>query len=206
MSDEDAFVALVGAVLTHVTSAANVTSIRDLGLLPSETLALRSGIEPDDILLREAPVTLRLGQATARLNHQRPLRAGRSRAAQFLDGHTLEAWAMQLDRRVFFWPARAPDAFARSLDRAGAAVTLRFDARMLFRRCGDRLDLSPINSGSALRQPARRGDWLYVPATQASRFADARRLRGAARARDQVAEMSLRGGLSPEALAACLVA
>jgi hypothetical protein len=202
VSAEDAFVALVGAVLTHVTEAVNAPSIRAFGLLPPEDLASLCGTRPDEIILRQAPVTLRSGKLTARLNHQRPLRAGRRQEAAFLDGHTLDSWAAQLDRRVFFWPSRRQDAFEASL---AAPVTFTFDARRLFRQCGDRLDLAPINSGSALRRAVRRGDWLYVPATRARDFPHARRLRGAARARDRVAEVSLRGGLAPDALAACLV-
>jgi hypothetical protein len=202
VSAEGAFVALVGAVLTHFTPAANAASIRALGLLPPEALALRAGTRPDDLILCDGPVILRFGNHTAQLNHQIPLRAGRKQEAHFLDGHTLASWAAQLDRRVFFWPATRAEAFA---SRLATPEALRFDTRMLFRRCGDRLDLSPINSGSALRRAARRGDWLDVPATRASEFPDARRLRGAARARLSVAEVSLRGGLPPDALAACLV-
>ena len=202
MSAEDAFVALVGPVLTHVTEAGNAPSIHEFGLLPPEDLARRCGTGPDEIILRDVPVTLRRGNFSAQLNHQRPLLAGRKQEAAFLDGHTLASWAAQLDRRVFFWPSRRQEAFVSSL---AAPVTFAFDARRLFRLCGDRLDLSPINSGSALRRAARRGDWLYVPAIRAADFPHARRLHGVAAGRDSVAEVSLRGGLPPDALAACLV-
>jgi hypothetical protein len=194
---------MVGEVLTHFTAAGNESSIREFGLLPPEALARLCGTSPDEIILRQAPLMLRRENLTAQLNHQRPLLAGRKQEARFLDGHTLASWAEQLDRRVFFWPSRRQDAFVSSL---AAPATFRFDARRLFRFCGDRLDLSPINSGSALRRAARRGDWLYVPATRASDFPDARRLRGDAGSRDSVAEVSLRGGLPADALAACRVA
>jgi len=136
VSDEAAFVALVGDVLTHVTLAANEPSIRELGLLPPEDLARRCGTRPQDIALRDTPMILRWGDVTAQLNNQSPLLADKTQETRFLDGHRLESWAAHLDRRVFFWPPEKDDAFTSSLGKIGPCVRFRFGARALFRRCG----------------------------------------------------------------------
>lgn len=191
----DDFVALVGPVLHHVTAQANLPGITAQGILPAASLASQAGIRPDQITLRRD--RSRVGQAT--LNHQRPLRAGASRAQDFLDGHTLQSWAKQLDERVFFWPSTRGAAFTDSLDLPTAVLTL--DARRFFDAFHDRIDLSPINTGSATRRPAPRGDWIYVPATDSAKaFRNNRRDRGHVKSTDSVTEVSVRGAVTAPAL------
>ena len=195
----ETFLALTGPQLVHVTAARNAPGLAALGLCRPATLARLAGRDPGGIALRRDPVTLHTPAGVAVLNHQRPLLAGREQA--FLDGTDLAGWAAQLDGRVFFWPGRARTAFDASIGAREPTLTLRIDAGGLFDAFADRLDLSPINSGSATRRPVRRGDWLYVPATEADRFADNRRLRGAVKGRDRLAEVSLRADIPPEWLA-----
>lgn len=201
MSVEDGFVRLVGDRLVHATPVENRPGIEAHGLLRPETLARRAATDPEALALRTDPVILTVDGQTARLNHQRPLHAGRH--ARFLDGHDIASWARQLDRRLFFWPGQARAAFEGSLGGRTALVVL--DARAMLRAFGPFLDLAPINTGSATRRPAPRGDWIYVPATEAARFADNRRTRGLATGRDRVAEVSLRADIPRDALATVCV-
>lgn len=195
---EENFVALVGDRIVHRTLAENATGIAACGLLRPSTIAALAGVAEESLALRRERTLLRFGNHHARLNHQKPLLAGRSRAADFLDGHSLQSWACQLDRRVFFWPGRAGTAFRASLDGAGAACDYRLDSRRFFRTFGDLIDLSPINSGSALRVPAKRGDWIYVPAPRAESFRANRRARLGKQSADTVQEISLRADIPPE--------
>ena len=187
-----AFARAVGGRLIHVTAAANLPRIRAEGLRPAADLAAAAGTDPATIALRAAPVAL----PGALLNHQRPLAMGRGKP--FLDPPlTLVDWAALLDARVFLWPARRGAAFAASLaDRDAAALTL--DPARIFAALGDRLWLSPINSGDASRRPARRGPWLWVPAADHPTFAANRMRRGLAARPDRVAEVSVTGHIPPE--------
>ena len=195
--DADAFARRVGDRLVHVTLAENVASIQRHGLLRSARLAVACGADPELILLRSEAVLLSKGDLSARLNHQRPMRAGRAQDSAFLDGHTLESWAAQLDKRRFFWPDRRGQAFAASLQDRGAQAVLELDSRRFFEAFADLIDLSPINSGSAMRRASPRGDWIYVPVMAGwEAFATNRQERGLTRTRDSVVEVSLRSDIS----------
>lgn len=190
----DDFVRLAGGHLLHITPARNAAGITSRGLICAADLA---GANPERILLRTSALEVVSPQGRATLTHQRPLRMGRGKP--FLDGHTLRSWAAQLDRRIFFWPHRKGEAFARSLSQR--ISVLRFDAYRLFETCAAHLFLSPINSGNAARRPARRGDWIYTPATASvEAFRENRRKRGLTRSRDSLTEVSLTCPLPPNLL------
>ena len=196
------FLHLTGPRLVHVTLARNAPGIAALGLCRPATLARLAGRDPAEIALRRDPVTLTTPAGEAVLNHQRPLLAGRNQA--FLDGTDLAGWAAALDRRVFFWPGRARAAFDASLSARSPSLHLHLDASRVYDLFADRLDLSPINSGNASRRAVPRGDWLYVPATEAERFRDNRRARGLTRTPDSLVELSLRDDIPPDLLSLVL--
>ncbi len=196
---EDAFVALVGPQIIHRTLAENRPGIDALGLLRPTRLAELAGLDPASIALRQDRVRLAVSGHDVRLNHQRPLLAGRRAEATFLDGHTLQSWAEKLDERVFFWPEARGADFGNSLDAVGDVFQITFNSRAFFRHFGALIDLAPINSGNATRSPARRGDWLYVPATEAHRFRNNRRAITGKGSADQACEISLRADVPREA-------
>jgi len=201
---EDEFVGLVGEALVHVTPASNVPSILRAGLLRPATLARLAGRDPAELSLRRNPVVLVFPGGAAVLNHQRPLRAGR--AADFLEGVSLERWALMLDERLFFWPGTASERFLGSVEAREPSRVLHLDARGMFRAFGGVLDLAPINTGSATRKPVRRGSWIYTPALgSVQAFREARRARGLVQGRDAVAEVSLRADVPPALLASLLL-
>lgn len=195
------FARRVGDYLVHVTLAENLAGIERYGLLRPLRLAEMCGVPADKIALRDEAVALRADSFSARLNHQKPLLAGRNQVSTFLDEHTLESWAQQLDERVFFWPQRRGAAFAASLKDRGAQAVLAFDSRRFFETFSGRIDLAPINTGSAMRRASLRGDWIYVPARDGwDTFAKNRMSRGLTASRDSVVELSLRDDVLPELL------
>ncbi|MEO0549359.1 MAG: hypothetical protein AAFZ91_05515 [Pseudomonadota bacterium] len=197
--DKAEFVKLVGAHVHHVTLGENLAGIRQVGLRRPYQLFETSKTRP--IGPRPDPILLTCGNHTARLNHQRPLIAGRRSASSFLDDYTLESWAEQLDRRIFFWPGRVRNSFAKSLTDRGQNTVISLSSSEFFDRFKHSIDLAPINTGSATRRPSPRGDWIYVAVTQSVEdFLTNRIKRGLAKTRDKVVEVSLRADVPSETL------
>ena len=189
----DDFIRLVGPSLFHVTLESNLAGIMARGLLRPAEGARQAGFAPADVALRREPETIVAAEGPMTLNHQRPLLAGEAAARDFLSSGSLKDWAMQLDERVFFWPRRMRQRYMDSLGDGRPLAVKEVDAGRLFDIYADHLDLSPINSGAALRHPAKRGPWLYVPATATvEAFRTNRMKRDLVRSRDSVAEVSLR--------------
>ncbi|MEM1087382.1 MAG: hypothetical protein AAGH90_06605 [Pseudomonadota bacterium] len=203
--DADAFARRVGDRLIHVTLIENLAGIKRHGLLRPTRLAQMCGVSADEIAPRNKAIVLQANGFSARLNHQKPLLAGRNQVPAFLDGHTLQSWAQQLDERVFFWPQRRGQAFAASLQDRGAQAVFELDSRRFFEAFADNVYLSPINSGSAMRRASPRGDWIYVPVLAGwEAFATNRQQRGLTRTRDSVVEVSLRSDVPAPVLTDCL--
>jgi len=195
-----AFTELCGESVYHITAATNSQSIAQTGLLSAAALAQRESVDPQTIALRAGRLTLSSG---AVLNHQKPLLMGRGKDTDFLDGHTLESWAAQLDRRIYFAPHKKLAALKGSFEIATEIYEI--DTAALFDALGAHLWLSPINSGSADRRPVPRGDWLYTPATApAEKLRTNRRDRGLVKTRDTVREVSLTCSIPPDVLSTLL--
>lgn len=154
----------IGPKITHCTAAQNVPYIQAHGLHSAAHLARLANIDPQSLLLRNERPLLDQGKFKARLNDQKPLLAGAKSAATTLNGHTLKSWAAQLDERIFFWPGHADDAFAKSVDNTVQLKTLVLETAGFLDLLGDHLYICPINSGAFVRKPAKRGNWIYVPA------------------------------------------
>ena len=198
----DEFVRLVGGKLVHRTLEENIPGIEARGLMRPITLAALAGVDPKSLLLRDSDVVLRIGGRPAHLNHQKPLRAGHARAAEFLDGHTMESWSAQMNGRIFLWPKRKGIQFLQSLIDRGPPASLWLDAGRVFDRMAAHMDLAPINTGDATRRPVKRGDWIYVPATaEPEEFRMNRVRRGLAATPDAVQEISFRADVPPDLLA-----
>ncbi|WP_306132878.1 DUF7002 family protein [Roseivivax marinus] len=146
---------------------------------------------------------------TARLNHQKPILHGLAAANRVVEGHDAASWAEVLNARVFFWPERhLRGPFLASVQRDLETAVIWLDTEALLDRASDRLDLSPINSGNFTQggAHARRGNWLFVPARAGlEAFRRNRQARGLVRAPDAVKEISLRGALAANDLAASRV-
>lgn len=204
MTPARAFTRAVGARVAHCTARANLAGIAQHGLRPPHDLARLGGHDPAGIVLRRDRVQLALGEGRcATLNHQRPILHGLKAANSVVDGHDATSWAAQLDRRIFLWPGRLGRDFAASIGRDVAIAVLWLDSMALFGELADDIWLSPINSGN-FRQGgarARRGDWLYVRASDGmDAFRTNRQRRGLVKSADQLREISLMRGLGPERL------
>ncbi len=203
---QDEFIRLVGSSLFHVTLQTNLPGIEARGLLRPAEAARQAGFAPADVALRNDPETIVAHAGPMTLNHQRPLLAGADQAADFLSSGSLRDWALQLDERIFFWPRKMRQSYMDSLgDRVPLAV-LEIDAAGLFDLHSGHLDMAPINSGAALRRPAKRGPWIYVPATATVEAFRANRFkRKLVKSRDAVAEVSLRCDITGSQISKLLI-
>lgn len=190
---EAAFLALTGPVLWHHTPRANLAGILRYGILRPVKLCEVADEEPALLRRRTDALVLRMEGARARLSDRKALMGADPKT--FLDGHTLESWGAQMDRRLFLWPSI--DQNDEDIPPPGSdTVAIAVDAAKLYRSFGHEIDLAPINTGSALIKPALRGDWIYVPAAEAEIFPQMRVKRGLVKRPDRVVEVSLRGDLT----------
>ena len=185
--------------LYHVTAPGAWASIARHGLLPAS--ALLDLFEVDaarraDLTTRRRPAEIRLehpAHGTAVLSDNLPL-SERALAACLDDGLAPRDWLNLLNDRVFFWADL--DGLARLLkariNRGRPREVLVIDTLGLARAHAGRVEVSPINSGSTLRRPARRGRATFAPLSAMS-YAEWRRRRGG---RDRILEVVVRGGVA----------
>ncbi|MES2664935.1 MAG: hypothetical protein V4712_02480 [Pseudomonadota bacterium] len=199
MMNRDAFARLVGETVMHFTPAANLAGIQELGLLRPIELGRRAEINLSELVLRQNRLDLRIGTVSASLNHQKPLRAAKS--DDFIDQMSRAEWSSQLDQRLFFLPTKRKLDSAFSTSFGEQSYRLIFDSRRFYDAFAPDIFLSPINSGSATRFPARRGSWLYVPvAAGETAFRGNRVKRGLVKSPDAVVEISIRRDIGPDLL------
>ena len=74
-------------------------------------------------------------------------------------------WYAMLNRRVFFWVDKdRRDRFRQARAHQGRdRLVLELDTLSVARQYGEQMELSPINSGSGGRPPARRGLSTFTP-------------------------------------------
>jgi hypothetical protein len=160
--------------LFHVTVAENFSGIEAHGLLPTAHLLDRFAVPADERArhLARRPARVRLSHPAhgeAFLTDNTPL--SEAALAKCLDGMAPAAWLALLNAHVFFWASAdglAALANAR-LNRGRALVVLELDTLSLAAAHMDTLALSPINSGSTIRKPARRGAHTFVTLAEATR-------------------------------------
>ena len=184
--------------LFHVTDRAAWPLIGRHGLLTADSLIDRFAPQAERDGLRgrrrAEPLTLHDGpEGRATLNDNRPLHFG-PLAPVLGDGLTPQAWLRVLNGRVFLWPRLGRGSgFLRAGRRGGREkLLLTFDALRFARAHHERIDIAPINTGSATRKPAPRGHGIFTPIAQTS-WEAWRTLRAPAkRTPDTVAEVSVR--------------
>ena len=202
--------------LYHVTDRPAWPSIERHGLLSADRLIDRfvEDAERRTTLKterRKRPVPLHEdADGTVLLNDNIPLIF--SQLARILDdGLTPEDWLRILNRRVYFFPPIKHAANFIEAGRRGGRkkLLLTFDARSVAESHLDRLFVAPINTGSAIRFPARRGHEIFAPVASIGWDDFASRRAAVKRSPDQVAEVSMLDGLpavarhlarSPEAI------
>ena len=189
--------------LHHVTAPGAIEGIRRHGLLSARAILDRLGIEGEErtrLLERRRPTEVRLsrpGRGTFTINDNLPLtETALERCLD--DGITPAEWLRALNGRVYFWPSeqRLATLLGARTNRDRAREVIVFDTLALVGAHAERVRLSPINGGSTIRKPARRGASTYAPLLE--RDWDAwRRLRGRL---DTIAEVAIEGAV-PDAAA-----
>ena len=190
--------------LYHLTTPGAWDRIRSHGLLPASELVARSDLptdEKDRLVSQPRPGSVELtipGMGDALIYDNLPMtEAALARCLD--DGLTPADWLRMINDRVFFWPTKSGLRSLREskLNRSRDRVTLVVDTLALAERYLDRLELTPINSGSTIRQPARRGLATFAPVADYShaQWRRLRRDRGEVRGLDTIKEVVARGGV-----------
>jgi hypothetical protein len=184
--------------LYHLTDPDAQPSIMRLGLLPTSTLLTLFEVGASERPAyerrrrRETMTLSHPAHGTLRIADNLPLTEN-ALTTCLDDGLTPEDWLLMLNARVFFWPDvdnLVNHRSARS-NRGRDRLVLVFDTLKLARAHADRMELTPINTGSTIRKPARRGLSTFTPMLAHSYLAW-RKLRGG---NDAVREVTALGGV-----------
>ena len=184
--------------LYHLTAPGAHRGIRRHGLLSARAILDRLGIEGEErtrLLERRRPCEVPLsrpGLGAFALNDNLPLTE--AALARCLDGGMTPAdWLRLLNSQVYFWPSekRLASLLGARTNRDREREVLVFDTLSLARAHAARVRLSPINGGSTIRTPARRGRSTYAPLLEHG-YGAWRRLRGRL---DTIAEVAVEGAV-----------
>lgn len=184
--------------LYHLTDPGNLPGILRHGLLPTSRLLSLFEVpqaERERIESKRRPASVPIHHpihGKAIITDNLPL-IETSLASCLDDGLTTQDWLLLLNARVFFWPdesnlGRLMNARA---NRKRERLVLVFDTLSLAKQHHEHVELSAINSGSAIRKAARRGLSTFTPARLHS-YEAWRRLRGK---RDNIKEVTVVGGI-----------
>jgi len=148
----------------HWAEPDNLASIRQHGLLSTERLLDLAKVpenEREAILCQHRPESVVLPNGVI-IRDQKPM-PPRLIARALPKEVPPSAWYRFLNRFVFLWSNRA--RVERHLRAFGGRpqILLEFDAALLLDQLGDRVYLSPINSGNARRRPVPRSPEIFVP-------------------------------------------
>ncbi|WP_157793052.1 DUF7002 family protein [Bordetella genomosp. 8] len=184
--------------LYHITYPEALTSIREHGLLSTSRLLtlFESSLERRTVMESQRRATSLIIRhpihGEARLTDNLPL-SSKALANCLEDGLTPADWLRLLNQRVFFWvDDKSVDVHLRASIRLGVKrVVLMLDTLSVLRACWERVELSPINTGSTLRRPARRGLSTFTPAQNHS-LREWQKLRGK---NDRIKELTIKDGV-----------
>lgn len=141
--------------LYHVTVPGAWESIRTIGLRPSAELARIQ--EKLEVLEQRRPSSIDLGNSIV-LNDQLPL--SEKALEKCLDDElTPKDWLDVLNQRVFFYPTEAEvvKLLNARINRSRERDILVLNTKSLAEDYLLHLEFCPINSGSTIRKPAKRG-------------------------------------------------
>jgi hypothetical protein len=181
-------------VLCHVSLSNGLKAIERHGLLSTTALLDLFGIQGErrkELEGRRRPQRELLTHprhGKVWLNDQIPLQE--ANLERCLDGMTVEEWMRELNRRVFFWPTlkRLKTHLDAGRKRGYRQLVLEADTAELLHLYGAAVELSPINSGSAIRKASSRGRHTFLPLNEYP-FHERRKRCGLAKA---VAEVTVR--------------
>ena len=184
--------------LFHVTTPGAWASIRQHGLLSTQRLLELFDVEVDlqhqlQTSRRATAVSLHHEQyGDVVLNDNLPL-TEKALSHCLDDGLTPGQWLTMLNERVFFWPDEAGLAsmINAKMNRNRTREVLVVETAKLTSAIAERMELCPINSGSTIRKPARRGLSTFTPLGKHT-YRDWQTLRGR---RDRIREVIVRDSI-----------
>ena len=156
--------------LYHVTAPGAHEAIRRDGLLSARAILDKIGIDGEErtrLLERRRPTTVPLAHPEHGryvLNDNLPLtEAALERCLD--DALTPADWLRLLNGQVYLWPSekRLRSLLGAKTNRDRPREVIVFDTGSLVAAHAARTRLSPINGGSTIRKPARRGLSTYAP-------------------------------------------
>ncbi|MES2694510.1 MAG: hypothetical protein V4773_13625 [Verrucomicrobiota bacterium] len=147
----------------HLAEASNWPAIRREGLRSASELIARAGlrgVKRDALERQQRREGMELSSGV-RLRDQCPMPP--EALARCLTGMTPEEWYTLVNAHVFFW--LDPDRLNRQRKACGLRpqVVLTMDVARLVAAHAKRIALTPINTGNARRQPAKRSAATFVP-------------------------------------------
>ena len=156
--------------LWHMAEDGSWDSIREQGLLSTSALLdlyriegerrfkIESSNRPESVSIH------RVALPDVTIRDQKPL-SDEALSKCLLDGITPAQWYEKLNKRTFFWLSR--ERLHRLLGarayRNQPQTVLTLDTHSLVAAHRQRIELSPINSGSTLFTPQRRGHDTFLP-------------------------------------------
>jgi hypothetical protein len=147
----------------HLVDEANLESVRRDGLLSASRLLERAGIGASERALamrRQRRTRTCLPDGTI-IRDQKPM-PPEALSRCLMGGIGPEDWYLLLNSMVFFWFDRERALRQACACRPWPQYLLEVDVTGLLALCGGRAFITPINTGSARRRPARRGRATFV--------------------------------------------
>ncbi len=172
--------------LFHQTAPGAWEAIREHGLLPTTEMLRRIQLpqEQIDALTRyRRPHTMTFldtPMGRVEINDNRPL-SHKALAGCLDDGLSPQTWCAMLAERVFFWADETRGLsrlLGAKMNRDRPRDVLVIDTLGFAAAQAARIELSPINSGSTIRKPARRGLGTFTPMRDVADYKAWRGLRG----------------------------
>ncbi len=184
--------------LYHMAEDASWKSIEQHGLLSTSALLDLHGIqgaEREAIESQRRPISVPVrgpGMPPAVIRDQKPMTASALNKC-LMDNMTPREWFELLNGRVFFWlsEARLARLLKAKAYRDRPQIVLTVDTRSLVAAHRKSIELSPLNSGATIYNPAPRGRETFLPISKYP-FGCWRRRR---KLEDAIVELAVIGGV-----------
>lgn len=169
--------------LYHMAEENTWESIKKHGLLSTSALLDFYGINGElrySIESKHRPESVKIESENygfAMIRDQKPLRE--SALKECLNDVTPKQWYEMLNSRVFFWltEKRLFTLLSARAYRQKTHCVITINTKDLLKKYSDKIKLSPINSGSTIYNPVKRGSDTFLPLSQYP-FDERKKIRG----------------------------
>lgn len=152
------------STIYHIAEESNWPFIQRHGLLSAQALLEQAGppVHARETLRQQRTESLTLPGGIL-IRDQKPMPP--TALERCLHEMTPAQWYALLNARVFFWLDPERLNRMRGAMKERSQIVLSIDTERLLARYAEQVTLTPINTGNARRQPARRGAATFVPYT-----------------------------------------